>query len=148
MKCNRNSNRALCNKREYMTGFTLIEIMIVLFIMLSMVGAAVLSYSSYLNNSKKQTTRQYIANVTTAIHAFNMSVGRYPSALQDLLNCPSDVAPGKWGGPHLEHLQESDPWGNEYRYTSPGQHKKDFDIWSSGPDGQDGTEDDIGNWSA
>jgi general secretion pathway protein G len=41
-----------------------------------------------------------------------------------------------------------DPWGRQYQYRYPGQHNKDRpDIWSMGKDGQDGTADDIGNWS-
>ncbi len=39
-----------------------------------------------------------------------------------------------------------DPWGNPYLLMSPGEHGK-IDVFSSGPDGQPGTEDDIGNWN-
>jgi hypothetical protein len=42
-----------------------------------------------------------------------------------------------------------DPWGNDYQYEYPPTHGKgDYpDIWSFGPDGQDGTDDDIVSWS-
>jgi general secretion pathway protein G len=36
-----------------------------------------------------------------------------------------------------------DPWDNEYQYEL--REKKPV-IWSFGPDGVDGTEDDVGNW--
>jgi general secretion pathway protein G len=42
-----------------------------------------------------------------------------------------------------------DPWGNPFRYRASGDdlHNKDsFDLWSAGPDGKDGTDDDIKNW--
>jgi general secretion pathway protein G len=42
-----------------------------------------------------------------------------------------------------------DPWGREYKYLSPGQHNADFDLWSMGPDGEDGGEGknaDVTNW--
>ena len=40
-----------------------------------------------------------------------------------------------------------DPWGQEYKYRIPAQNSKDdYDVWSIGPDGKDGTEDDLGNW--
>jgi general secretion pathway protein G len=40
-----------------------------------------------------------------------------------------------------------DPWDNEYRFAAPGKHNTEgFDVWSVGPDGQDGSADDIGNW--
>jgi general secretion pathway protein G len=119
--------------------------MIVLFIILSIAAAALLNYSIYIDNSRKQTTQQYVTNLSTAIQSFNLTVGRYPSTLQDLLDCPSDVSTSKWGGPFVTSLQ-ADPWQNEYRYITPGQRVKDFDVWSAGPDGQDGNEDDIGNW--
>jgi general secretion pathway protein G len=121
--------------------------MIVLFIMLSIASVGVLAYGSYLESSRKKTTQQYVTNLNTAIQAYNMNVGRYPSTLGDLLNRPSDVSDGKWGGPYINNLHQEDPWRNEYRYISPGQHLKEFDVWSAGPDGQDGTEDDIGNWT-
>ena len=43
----------------------------------------------------------------------------------------------------------NDPWGNPYVYVCPGTHNTDgYDLHSFGPDGQDGTEDDIDNWTA
>jgi general secretion pathway protein G len=41
-----------------------------------------------------------------------------------------------------------DPWGNDYRYTSPGQHGP-FDLSSLGADNQEGGEGenkDVTNW--
>lgn len=41
----------------------------------------------------------------------------------------------------------NDPWGQKFFYRYPGSHNPtSFDVWSSGPDRQDGTDDDIGNW--
>jgi len=40
-----------------------------------------------------------------------------------------------------------DPWGKAYVYRSPGQHNsEDYDLLSTGPDGIEGTADDISNW--
>ncbi|MDR2762410.1 MAG: type II secretion system major pseudopilin GspG [Planctomycetaceae bacterium] len=136
-----------CENRKRRVGFTLVEIMVVLFIGILMIGGSALAYTSFLETGKKRTTKQYITTLETAIQSYNMDVGRYPASLQDLIICPSDVSSGKWGGPYLKHLQAADPWQNEYRYNSPGQRIRAFDVWSSGPDGQDGTEDDIGNWA-
>ncbi|MDR1925055.1 MAG: type II secretion system major pseudopilin GspG [Planctomycetaceae bacterium] len=128
-------------------GFTLVEVMVVLFIMLAMAGAAVLAYTSFLESGKIKTTKQYISNLEVAIDSFHINVSRYPSSLQDLLECPSGISQTNWGGPYVRTLQQTDPWQNEYRYNAPGQHNtRSFDVWSPGPDCQDGTEDDIGNW--
>jgi len=56
--------------------------------------------------------------------------------------------PSKWDGPYLDRDVPKDPWGNPYQYGSPGPYNPDsFDVWSLGPDGVNGTQDDIGNWS-
>ncbi len=43
-----------------------------------------------------------------------------------------------------------DPWGNPWRFRNqqgdPDQQNPDFDLWSVGPDGKNGTPDDITNW--
>lgn len=40
-----------------------------------------------------------------------------------------------------------DPWGNAWRFRADNQKlNPQFDIWSVGPDGESGTEDDIRNW--
>ena len=64
-----------------------------------------------------------------------------------------ETAPGdltnasKWQGPYLDKESPLDPWDNPYQYSYPGTRNQDrFDIWSFGPDGADGTADDIGNW--
>ena len=51
-----------------------------------------------------------------------------------------------WHGPYLDKLPE-DPWGNPYIYYYPGKHNPNaYDLLSVGPDGKEGTDDDIGNW--
>ncbi len=51
----------------------------------------------------------------------------------------------RWNGPYLEEPAPMDPWGRRYRYMAPSKHRpRAFDLWSAGPDGVDGTEDDIG----
>mgnify|MGYP000913441241 CR=1 FL=1 len=56
----------------------------------------------------------------------------------------------RWDGPYLNtDTVPVDPWGMPYGYAYPptrGAGPK-HDIWSFGPDNQDGTEDDIVNWS-
>jgi len=52
-------------------------------------------------------------------------------------------------GGYLQHVSK-DPWGNDYQYTSPGQHTKDYDLFTLGADGQpggEGNDADIGNWN-
>ena len=63
-----------------------------------------------------------------------------------LVNQPTGLA--GWQGPYLKRGTPKDPWGNPYLYRSPGQHNASgCDLYSMGPDGQDGGSDDIDNWS-
>ena len=57
-----------------------------------------------------------------------------------LMKQPSG-AEGKWNGPYLKEPDMKDPWGNDYRYTAPGQGKP-FDLVSLGADGKEGGEGD------
>lgn len=96
----------------------------------------------------------------TALGRYQQSVGNFPTAqqgLQALRTRPPDLPKSKqWKGPYLNpevSLQPLnlelplDPWGKPYHYRCPGVHNPDtFDVWSVGPDGVDGTRDDIGNW--
>ena len=81
---------------------------------------------------------------------FELDCGSFPSGAQglDALRMPPpDVPPGKWNGPYLDSAVPLDPWGSPYQYMFPGSRNPDsYDLWSCGPDGMNGTEDDIGNW--
>ena len=81
------------------------------------------------------------------IGRYRLDCRKYPESLQDLVSKPSHLKdPDKWAGPYMETVP-LDPWDNEYQFKAPGEHNANsFDIWSRGPDGADGTEDDIGNW--
>lgn len=77
---------------------------------------------------------------------FRVFTGHLPTTLRDLA-----VKPDQTTGPWRRLIEESalkDPWGNDYRYRNPGTHNPTgYDIFSVGPDGKEGTADDIGNWS-
>ena len=121
-------------------GFTLIEILVVVAI-IGMLGAvAVPAYMNYLADARVATTRSLIANVDVAVKSYNMKHGKYPESLE-VLQEPQDDG----GDPWLEG-EAVDPWGNELKYEKQG--KKRPKITSAGPDGEEGTEDDITNYEA
>lgn len=85
-----------------------------------------------------------------AVSKYQLRPGGLPNSLEDLIRRPANLPPDKvWDGPYISTKGLlTDPWGNAYRYRSPGQHNPDgYDLWSIGPDGQDATDDDIGNWT-
>lgn len=95
----------------------------------------------------KAATAQ-VGFVKDAVPSYWLSMSKYPTAINELIEKPSDQAEAeKWGRPYLEESLKPDPWGHEYQFVSPGKHNPDsFDVWSNGPDGNSGTADDIGNW--
>ena len=74
---------------------------------------------------------------------FEADVGRMPVSLDELVHPPDDAAEkAKWAGPYVEKINV-DPWGHPYRCEGDGKSKPR--IWSIGPDGINGTADDISN---
>lgn len=139
--------------RKDKLGFTLIEVMVVLFILLAMAGAGVVAVRGQQERANRNNTLLYVRSLSTAIELYQAGIGVLPTSdqgLNALLEAPSDLPdPTKWDGPYLrDNFQTHDPWGNPYQYQAPGERSRDgYDVWSFGPDGITGTDDDIGNWT-
>jgi len=109
--------------------------------------------------SATQTTRIRLAResvgksgpIYNALNVYHFMMGDYPDTLDQLLKKPANPEKAKrWQGPLLAGPDAlKDPWGNPYRYRSGAaavHNAPKYDLWSTGPDGQDGTDDDITNW--
>lgn len=95
--------------------------------------------------------KAHIATFSEALEAFKKDCKRYPATAEGLAALLDGVERVKgWRGPYLaERLTQKDPWGQPYRYLSPGVHnEKGYDLSSAGPDGKFDTEDDLVNWDA
>ncbi len=131
-------------------GFTLIEIMLVVIIIGTL---AAMVMPRLVGQSKKafiKRSRADIATISTALQRYEMDNGFFPNqqqGLQALMEKPSSSpVPINWDGPYLDNAPK-DPWNNAYHYRNPPQERThDFDLYSSGPDTKEGTEDDITNW--
>ncbi len=139
--------------REATRAFTLIEILVVLAIAGMIIGLAVSNFDKIFGGAKEDIARMFVSNsLKVPLQSYRMHMGDFPSTaegLQALIVAPADKAE-RWRGPYLEGGKSvlNDPWGNPYRYAYPGAHNKGgYDVWSVGVDKQDGTADDIGNWS-
>lgn len=130
-------------------GLTLIEVLIVLSILLIIASLAVTNLIRFQRRAYISAARTQIKALEQPLQAFYLDFNSYPSSLEELIVPPADLPdPTKWNGPYLDaQAVPLDPWGYEYQYRYPGQYNTDKpDIWSLGPDGVDGTEDDITNW--
>ncbi len=104
-----------------------------------------------LNPAKERRAKAQISALEAPLDCYRLDVGEYPSTeqgLDALLQAPNDPATSAhWTGPYVEDAVPPDPWGHRYRYAYPGIHNEDQpDVWSLGPDGINGTEDDIVSW--
>lgn len=131
-------------------GFTLIELMIVVVILAVLAAAVIPRLTGRTQQARISTALMDITgNISVALDLYELDNGRYPSTdqgLQALLSKPSSSpVPSNWNGPYLKR-KPVDPWKNVYKYVSPGTHSNDYDLYSVGPDGTEGSEDDVTNW--
>ncbi len=139
MKMTNLVQRILTSNRKGEQGFTLVELLVVLVILVllaSVIGPRVISY---LGSSRSKTSQIQIESMTTALELFHIDVGRYPTSSEGLetLVKVSGTIPG-WNGPYLRKNDVPvDPWGKPYVYASPG-NEKSFDLMTLGRDGKEG----------
>ena len=133
-------------------GFTLIEIMVVVVIMVILASLVVPKLIARTGESKVAAAKVDIATVMQALKLYRLDNQRYPTTeqgLQALIEKPTTgpAANGWKAGGYLEKMPK-DPWGNPYQFLSPGV-KGEVDIISLGADGQpggSGDDADIGSW--
>lgn len=146
--------RTPVRSRSGQRAFTLLEILVVLAIIGLLVGLAVTRVGGIFSSNQEVVARLFVqSSMNTPLIAYKINMGDYPSTaegLRALLVAPS-THPERWHGPYIESPSGTvplDPWGEPYQYAYPGVHNKtSYDLWSKGPDKQDGTADDIGNWA-
>lgn len=131
-------------------GFTLVELLVVLFILALLAAAAAPPVIRYLGKAKTDTARIQLQNISAALDLYRLDVGRYPSpeeGLPALVERPSGAE--GWHGPYLKKRAAIlDPWGVIYVYRVPGQHG-DFDLLTYGADkapGGTGENEDVTSW--
>jgi general secretion pathway protein G len=125
------------------TGFTLLEIMIVVAIIGLLVALLAKKFTGQQEIAEETATKAQLTNVTTDIETYRMFNFSYPSSLNDLVTRPSNARSWK----QLRDKIPEDAWNEPLSYKCPGTHNPSkYDVYSKGPDKQDGTADDIGNW--
>jgi general secretion pathway protein G len=140
---------AMRHYRRPSSGFTLLELLVVLVIIGLLAGYVAPRYFSQVGRSEVKVAQAQINAFEKALDTYRLDVGRYPTTeqgLNALLVRPQNEQ--KWNGPYLAKAVPLDPWGKPYNYKSPGEHGE-FDLWSFGKDGQPGGSDeaaDITSW--
>jgi general secretion pathway protein G len=135
-------------RRKSPQGFTLIELLLVLVILAVLAAVVVPKFTNRSKDAKIKAATTDISMLETALDAYEVDNGGYPSTqdgLQALLEAPSGEK--NWKGPYIKKLP-TDPWGDPYIYVAPGTHNPSgVDISSWGPDKHEGGEGQLDNWS-
>lgn len=145
-------NIAALRQSRRQSGFTLIEIMVVVVILGILAAVVVPRIMDRPDDARIARSKQDIRALEAALNLYKLDNFHYPSTQQGieaLVSQPSGEPPAKnWKtGGYLGQVPK-DPWGNPYQYLSPGV-KGQIDIFSLGADnspGGDGAATDIGNW--
>jgi len=147
----------LARERDPESGFTLLEILIVVTIIGLLMGFLANNFIRRADDAKLTLAVGQIKKLAQTLEFYKLDNGRYPTTqqgLQALVSEPSiDPAPRNYqSGGYTDDSQLQDPWGNPLRYETPGKNSnRGFDLCSDGPDGQAGSgggdSDDICNYS-
>ena len=135
------------------SGFTLIEIMVVVVILGILAAVIVPRFLSRPDEAKVTKAKVDIKSLEEALGLFKLDNGFFPSTEQGLKALVSKPETGRIptkfaAGGYLRKMPD-DPWGNPYVYISPGIHSRDFDLISYGADGEPGGDEfdaDIQSW--
>jgi general secretion pathway protein G len=134
----RHVESSITNVARSDSGFTLIEIMVVLVIIGIMAALIVPRVLNRAQDARLVAAKADISTIMNALKLYNLDNMRYPTVAQGLnalVSIPT-IAPVpnnyKSGG-YLDKLP-NDPWGNSYQYANPGKHG-DVDVYSLGAEG-------------
>lgn len=119
------------------SGFTLMELLIVMAILAMLAALVGPALFGNLGRGQRSAAQAQITQLTTALDTYRLDINQYPRTLEGLVE--NDTGRDLWDGPYLRGEVPLDPWGNEYQYEPQGD---DFNLLSYGADGAPGGEDD------
>ncbi|MDB2386779.1 type II secretion system major pseudopilin GspG [Shewanella sp.] len=136
--------------RNKQQGFTLLEVMVVIVILGVLASMVIPNLMGNKDKADQQKAVSDIVALENALDMYRLDNSIYPTTeqgLDALVNKPTmSPEPRNYREDGYVKRLPQDPWRKEYLLLSPGENGK-IDVFSAGPDGQPGTEDDIGNWN-
>ena len=127
------------------------EIILVLAIIALLIGMGTAMMKGVFGDAQEANAKADVRALESSVMRYRTKSGVFPTTAQglDALVTRPTTSPQPRSWKQLIKRQEDllDPWQNPYKYRFPGTINTDsYDIYSLGPDGAEGTEDDIGNW--
>ena len=134
-------------RRRRRRAFTLVEIIVVVTIIAVLAALIAPRLYGRLDWAKTRRAHADVNSIETAVNLYLSDTGDVlnPSFELEMLLIPATDGGGPQGPYFNKQDDLLDPWDNPYLIRVPGEVNYDFDIFSVGPDGQEGTEDDIVN---
>lgn len=130
------------NFSSQQTGFTLIEIMVVIVILAVLAGLVVPKVVGQSDKARVKATETALATVSNALDMYKVDNSRYPTTAQGikaLITPPADAKNFPEGG-YIKGGYPTDGWENDLQYISPGTDGRPYDLFSLGADGKQGGE--------
>ena len=121
-------------------AFTLMEILLALAILVILAGTGGYAIIQIQKQAKIDATKAQLSSFKGVLDNFHLQLGVFPAALQDLRTRPANMP--NWNGPYLDMDAFNDPWGRPYHYQTDAAGDT-YELFSAGPDGVEGTADDI-----
>ena len=126
------------------SGFTLVEILVVIAIISLLAGVVLLNIAPQIGMGSQAAAKSQIQVLSSAVTTYRMAHGRYPTqqqGLDALVGKPSqEPIPQNYpdGGYLNGRTVPLDPWKKPYIYLIPGRQNENFEILSYGADGEPG----------
>lgn len=134
-------------------GFTFIETIVVITIILILSAGIGLSAMGFIDRAKEASAKNQIATYKIALQSYYLDCGAFPSTEQDLISLwikpVLSPVPDGWNGPYIDQEIGKDPWGADFHYYAPGENGLPYSIISFGADkkkGGEGLDEDIISW--
>ncbi len=135
------------------SAFSLIEVLIAIAIVAAIGGLVAVNLMGAREDSKVDMAQIELDRLRSAMDQFNLVFDRFPSDDEGLavlwsnetLDVEDEALNARWRK-FLSSASPNDPWGNEWGYRGEPEYGEQYDLWSNGPDGEEGTADDIKSW--
>ncbi len=143
-------NAEPCDRGPERSGFTLVELMVVIVIIGLLATVVAINVLPSQDRAMVTKAKADIATLEQAIETYRLDNLDFPDDLQALVAPPAGLAsPDRYRpGGYVRRLPE-DPWGEPYQYRRQSAHGGQFDVFSYGADrkqGGEGNDADLGNW--
>jgi general secretion pathway protein G len=150
------------SRRRTRRGFTLVEILLVLGIIVMLAGVTAVVLWPQAKGARVDIAKTQMVKISKQLDLYNINIGHYPteeetglSALVTRPGFPDEKLNEKWHGPYLVTDDLRDPWGNLWQYqiniqagsAATSGEQAPYKLSSNGPNGTQGDDDDIKNWS-